>query len=119
MHNFLYNTEEIQSKAVMASVSGLEELVLMVISGDHGRAYGVSIFDALKAAGASSSLGAIYATLERLENDGLIDSELGAASASRGGRRKRLFRVTTSGRAALAKSAAIRQRLRKLQPSSV
>lgn len=103
----------------MAAVSGLEELVLMVISTSHGRAYGVSIFDALQAAGASSSLGAIYATLERLENESLIDSELGAASASRGGRRKRLFRMTTRGKAALAESAVIRERLRKLQPRTV
>jgi PadR family transcriptional regulator PadR len=100
----------------MESVSGLEELVLMAISAGRGRAYGVSIFDALQAAGASSSLGAIYAALERLENVGLIDSELGAPSASRGGRRKRLFRMTTSGKAALAQSAAIRKRLCKLQP---
>lgn len=103
----------------MRSVSGLEELVLMVISAGRGRAYGVSIFDALRAAGARSSLGAIYATLERLEYDGLIDSELGAASASRGGRRKRLFQMTTRGKAALAESAAIRQRLHKLQPRTV
>lgn len=100
----------------MLAVSGLEELVLMVISASHGRAYGVSIFDALQTAGASSSLGAIYATLERLENDGLVYSELGAPSASRGGRRKRLFQMTTSGKAALAQSVAIRMRLRRLQP---
>ncbi|HET8933711.1 MAG TPA: PadR family transcriptional regulator [Polyangiales bacterium] len=100
----------------MVSVSGLEELVLMVISAGRGRAYGVSIFDALQAAGAGSSLGAIYAALERLENQSLIDSELGAASASRGGRRKRLFRMTTRGKAALAESTAIRKRLRMPQP---
>jgi DNA-binding PadR family transcriptional regulator len=88
----------------------------MVVAAESGLAYGVSIHDALRAAGARSSLGAIYSTLERLEARALIASELGEPGAGRGGRRKRLFRVTRSGRAALSHSAAVRARLSKLQP---
>jgi len=50
------------------------------------------------------SRGALYATLERLENKGFLRWEIGAASSERGGHRKRRFAVTAGGVAALRAS---------------
>lgn len=43
------------------------------------------------------SLGALYTTLDRLEAKGLIESWMGEATPQRGGRSKRLVRVTAKG----------------------
>ena len=76
----------------MSSLSNLEELILLATGTLKGEAYGVAIHDRLHAAGMPSSLGAIYSTLERLEHKGFVTSELGEASPSRGGKRKRAQR---------------------------
>lgn len=57
-------------------------------------AYGVSIHERLQRAGMRVSLSAIYTSLERLEQRRVVNSELGEPTTSRGGRRKRLFRIT-------------------------
>jgi DNA-binding PadR family transcriptional regulator len=99
-------------------LAGTEEWVLMAIVALGDDAYGVSIRDRLSAAGASASMGAIYTSLERLERNGLVTSQLGEASPSRGGRRKRLFRVTALGRKALVETQATRARLLSLHTRS-
>jgi PadR family transcriptional regulator PadR len=43
------------------------------------------------------ALGSVYATLERLEEKGLVSSQLGEPTAERGGRAKRYFRLTAQG----------------------
>jgi DNA-binding PadR family transcriptional regulator len=61
-------------------------------------AYGVTIStDIEQTTGRSVALATVYATLERLEDRGLVSSRLGEATPQRGGRAKRHFRVTTSG----------------------
>jgi PadR family transcriptional regulator PadR len=100
-------------------LAGLEEWVLLAIVALSGDAYGVSIYDRLSAAGLRASLGAIYTSLDRLERKGLVSSQLGDASASRGGRRKRLFTATSKGRKALAANEAARGRLHGLQVRTV
>jgi PadR family transcriptional regulator, regulatory protein PadR len=47
------------------------------------------------------SIGAIYATLDRLERKGYVKSALGDPTPERGGRSKRYFRVTAKGVAAV------------------
>ena len=44
-----------------------------------------------------TSVGAIYTTLSRMEEKGLVSSKLGKATAERGGRPKRFFKVTAHG----------------------
>jgi len=95
-------------------LAALEELLLLAICALEDTAYGVSIHHKLAEAGAPTSLGAIYAALERLEQRALVQSTLGDATATRGGRRKRLFRVTGAGRAALRRHDAVRA---SLQPT--
>jgi PadR family transcriptional regulator len=77
---------------------------------DHG--YAITIADKVgDLLGRQVSLGAIYATTDRLERKGLIKSELGAATPERGGRPKRYYEIKTSGRQALADGKAAAQRL--------
>jgi PadR family transcriptional regulator len=64
--------------------------------GDH--AYGAAIREELQTTtGRSCSIGALYTTLERLENKGLIKTWMGEATLQRGGRPKRMVHVTAKG----------------------
>lgn len=61
-------------------------------------AYGVSIREELRtSAGRECSLGALYTTIDRLEKKGLLKTWMGDATPERGGRAKRLVRVTPQG----------------------
>ena len=51
--------------------------------------------------GRNVSIGAVYATLERLETKGYVSSSMGEPTPERGGRAKRLFRLQAAGRRAL------------------
>lgn len=96
----------------MSRIGAFEELVLLAVLGLDGSAYGVSIRAELEAeTGETISLGAVYATLDRLERKGLVRSTVGSATAERGGRRKRLFRVSATGTAALRAMQRIRSQL--------
>jgi PadR family transcriptional regulator, regulatory protein PadR len=80
----------------------LEELILLMVALLNKEAYGVSIADELKKqASRELSISAIHAVLHRLEEKGFVKSRMGGASQERGGRRKRLFSITTYGRHAL------------------
>ncbi len=54
------------------------------------------------------SIGAVYSTLDRLEEKGLLESYRGEAV---GGRARRFFRITEAGVAALGASRDVRRRL--------
>jgi len=80
-------------------------------------AYGVTVRREIELrTGRDISIGAVYATLERLEAKGYIRSQLGEPTAERGGRAKRLFRIEANGEAALhASQEAIRKMAAGLQ----
>ena len=80
----------------------LEQSVLWAIVGLGDQAYGVPIRrKVIEHGGREIAVGAIYTTLSRLEEKGLISSKMGEATAERGGRRKKYYQVTATGRAAL------------------
>jgi PadR family transcriptional regulator, regulatory protein PadR len=80
-----------------------EHLVLLALVRLGPAAYGMPVRQEIEArTGREASIGAVYATLDRLEGKGLVRSELGEPSPERGGRAKRLFEVTAAGRSALA-----------------
>ena len=61
-------------------------------------AYGVAIRRALhEATGRECSLGALYTTIDRLEGKGLLTTWMGDPTPQRGGRPKRMVRVTAKG----------------------
>jgi DNA-binding PadR family transcriptional regulator len=82
-----------------------EQALLLAVLRVGDGAYGASIRQELEACtGREVSHGAAYVTLDRLESKGLLESELGESAPGRGGRRKRLFRVTEAGIEALRAS---------------
>src|SRR6267378_8056751 len=98
-------------------LAGSEELVLLAAASLGGRAYGVTVQQRLEAETESAvSLGAVYAVLGRLERKGYVRSAWGEATPQRGGRRKRMFRITASGLTALRAMSRIRSRLSHVTP---
>nr|WP_245228581.1 helix-turn-helix transcriptional regulator [Pontixanthobacter sp. CEM42] len=80
-------------------------LVLAAILRQGGDAYGVSIKQDIEArADRSPSLGALYATLARLEKKQLVRSTMGEATKERGGRAKRLYTIEPLGQRLLEQS---------------
>lgn len=89
-----------------------EEIVLLTIAALVNDAYSVAICDELeKNTGRSVKLGVVHAVLNRLEEKGLLKSKLGEATSTRGGKRKRFYSVTSSGKAALLKAREMREQL--------
>ena len=75
-------------------------------------AYGVTIRQEIAACtGRDASPGAIYTTLERLEDKGLVRSRFGDPTPERGGRAKRYFTLTTRGGQALTRTQQSYRRL--------
>lgn len=82
----------------MSVLTRTEEVFLLTIWRLKDNAYGVTIVDGLnQATGKKWRLGSIYIPLERLEKKGYLTSTLGNATSKRGGRSKRLYRLTQLG----------------------
>ena len=79
-----------------------EEVVLLALASFEDSAYGVEIFDAIaRLTGREGSITGVYVTLSRLEEKGYVRSQLGQATAQRGGRAKRFFTLQPEGAEAL------------------
>lgn len=82
-----------------------EHILLLTLAQLKGKSYGTQIRTTLKELiGRDSSIGALYATLERMEKKGFVSSSVGEPSAERGGRAKRYFELTAEGKSALRKT---------------
>jgi PadR family transcriptional regulator PadR len=82
----------------MKGLTRIEELTMLSILNLQRNAYLIAITDHLsKITGKKVSLTSVHLPLSRLEKRGLIESELGEATAVRGGRRKKIYRVTKIG----------------------
>jgi PadR family transcriptional regulator PadR len=82
-----------------------EQLILMALVRLKDRAYGVTVRREVEdRTGRSISMGAIYATLDRLERKGYVSSFQGEPTPERGGRAKRYFRIERTGTVALQQS---------------
>lgn len=93
-------------------IGELEELILLLIVMLKEEAYGLSIRKALKEhANRSVTIGAVHGTVNRLERKGFIESTLTGATELRGGRRKRIFEITASGKSILQKSRDVKVNL--------
>lgn len=94
-----------------------EELVLLTIAALISEAYSVAVCDELeKHTGRKIKLGVVHAVLNRLEEKGFIKSKLGEATNVRGGKRKRYYTVTNTGKVALIKSKELRDQLWSIIP---
>jgi PadR family transcriptional regulator PadR len=89
-------------KSHQEPLGSLEHIVLLAVMRLGPSAYGVTVRREIEGAtGRDISIGAVYATLVRLESKGLVGSFTGEPTAERGGRAKRYFRMTTDGEGAL------------------
>jgi len=76
--------------------------VLLAVMRLGSNAYGVMVRREIEnTTGRDISIGAVYATLVRLESKGLIKSFTGEPTAERGGRAKRYFQMTADGEGSL------------------
>ena len=90
----------------------LELLVLLAVMRTGRNASGIPIAREIEDnSGRSVALGSVYATLARLEDKGLVISELGEPTAARGGRAKAYFRPTAKGLREVREAQAILTRL--------
>jgi PadR family transcriptional regulator, regulatory protein PadR len=75
-----------------------EHIIVLALLRLEDRAYGVTVRQELESrTHREVSIGAVYATLERLETKGYVRSHRGEPTPERGGRAKRFFRVTAKG----------------------
>lgn len=95
------------------SLGQFEQLVLTAILTLRDDAYGVTIHSEVQelARPKAVSLGAVYVTLDRLEDKGLIASWLSDPTPARGGRAKRCYRVEALGERVLKESAVTAKRI--------
>ncbi len=82
--------------------------VLRLGEGAHGAMIRAEIEDVT---GRSPAIGAVHATLERLERKHLISSWIGQPTAQRGGKAKRHFKIEAAGTSALRDVRATLERL--------
>ncbi len=88
-------------------LGSFEQLVLLALMRLKDNAYGMTVRRELEErTGRTVSLGAVYATLDRMEQKGYVKSREGSSTVEREGRAKRFFRVDSSGLAALKRSFA-------------
>jgi len=90
-----------------------EQLVLTAILTQREDAYGITIHSKVQelARPREVSLGAVYVTLDRLEDKGLVSSWLSDPTPERGGRAKRCYRLEALGERALEESAVTAKRI--------
>lgn len=90
-----------------APVGAFEEQVLVAVLRTGDDAYGMAVRREIeRLTGREVSIGAVYATLDRLEAKGLLES-----ARLRGAGERRVFTVTRPGATALAATRAMRERL--------
>jgi DNA-binding PadR family transcriptional regulator len=87
------------------SLGEFEQLVLLAVLRLKGEAYGVAIRTEISTrTGREPASGALYTTLDRLEQKGLLKSRTGEPTPQRGGRAKRYYKVTAAGAAAISRA---------------
>ncbi|HEX3928246.1 MAG TPA: helix-turn-helix transcriptional regulator [Gemmatimonadales bacterium] len=99
----------------MAELLGtFEQIVLLAVLGLGDGAYGRAVLRAAQSGSndaRSVSSGAVYATLDRLEAQGLLSSRLDDGAPTRGGRVRRFYRLTSAGAAALTDARTTLERM--------
>jgi DNA-binding PadR family transcriptional regulator len=95
-----------------AYLGDVEEVVLLAIARCEPDAYGMRLRQEIEEqSGRSVAIGAVYASIERLEEKGYIRAAPPPQGADRDPRARRFFAVTAAGARALEDTAAVRDRL--------
>ncbi|MDX1394034.1 MAG: PadR family transcriptional regulator [Gemmatimonadota bacterium] len=79
-----------------------EYVVMLALARCGGEEYGAGVFEMIvEATGRRTSVPAVYVTLNRLEEKGYVRARRAAGATPRGGHRRKVFRLTSAGTAAL------------------
>src|SRR5436190_13733573 len=94
------------------SLGEFEQIVLLAILRLDDHAYGVTIRSEItECTGREPGPGALYTTLDRLEDKGFVTSRLGDPTPQRGGRAKRYFVLSANGVEAITRAQLSYRRL--------
>ena len=94
------------------TIGEFEELCLLTVGVLNEDAYGISVKDEIKnRTGRDVTISSIHSTLVRLEKKGLLKSTMGGANEVRGGRAKRIFEMTATGKQAVNDARELRNQL--------
>jgi PadR family transcriptional regulator PadR len=97
-----------------------EEIVLLTVARLDNNAYGVNItHEIVEQTHRAVRLNQVHASLLRLEEKGMVSSKMGDPTPERGGRRKRIFRITAFGQQTLSDIKEVRSHLWSLLPSHI
>lgn len=90
------------SKMKESKLGDFEETILLLVGILDKEAYAFKIAEEFETQTKRPvSIGAVHSTLSRIEDKGFLTSEMSAGSAERGGRRKRVYKITAEGQRAL------------------
>ncbi|MDW3196539.1 MAG: PadR family transcriptional regulator [Cytophagales bacterium] len=94
-----------------------EEIVLLLVAVHHEDAYGLSIANSIqKKLNRNVTLSSVHTALYRMEEKGFLVSQVGGSTKERGGRSKRIFKITSLGKQALESSRQSRNMLWEMIP---
>lgn len=97
-----------------------EELVLLTVGILNNEAYSISVAKEIsRITKRKVGFAVVHSALNRLEEKGYVDSKLGGATSERGGRSKRMFTISRSGKKALLVAKDQRDELWSLIPKVV
>ena len=95
-----------------SNLGEFEELVLLNVMANPSEAYSVAIAKEMqRMTGRKIVHSVVHASLSRLEKKELVDSKMGEATKERGGRRKRMYRISKGGILALETVKSYRDEL--------
>lgn len=98
-------------------LNDFEELILTMVAALHENAYGAAItLEIEQLLKRKVTLSAVHVILYRLEDKGYIKSIVGGATNERGGRRKRIYSITSAGLSVLRAMKETRMEIWKLVP---
>ncbi len=99
------------------SLGEFEELVLLSIAINDDDAFSLSILEELrKRTGRNILISSVHKVLVRLEEKGFVTSYMGDPVAERGGRAKKLYELTTSGKEVLRQTRELRNSMWSAAP---
>lgn len=95
-----------------------EELVLLSVASLRDEAYGVSVMHYIVSETTRNvNISAVHEVLKRLQRKGYLKSSMGGATQERGGRRKRFFILTVTGKKVLEETMKLKLQLYKQVPN--
>jgi DNA-binding PadR family transcriptional regulator len=89
-----------------------EQVVLLAVARLEDQAYGMRVREEIeRRAGRRATIGAVYATLERLVSKGYVRETETPGGAERSGLARRFYGISPAGKAALEDARALQERM--------